>query len=335
MAVPALLAPIIAGASSILGGIFGKSAQEKANEANLQAARETNTYNYIIADRANQTQERLNQRNIDLQKEFAQMGLRWKVADAQAAGIHPLAAMGAQTIGFSPVEVGQNVPTFQQPPPAIPEDGAAIGLANAGQDVARALDAARTNEMRNLAAGQTMTALAIQRAGLENQLLASKIAVVKQGGGLPPAQAFDQRYLVTGQGQTQLPTVEDVPLQRNSSAPGRPFEEGGAVTELGWLRAPNDRYGSRYSPVRSADAAQRMEDDPYAGLSFAIRNQLLPALGLNINPPPNQLLRPGHVWAFDPLQGVYHQRPMYNANEGPFGTYIPGSQLKGDRLRRR
>lgn len=43
-----------------------------------------------------------NDANYNAQKEFAQMGIRWKVADAKAAGIHPLYALGANTVSFSP-----------------------------------------------------------------------------------------------------------------------------------------------------------------------------------------------------------------------------------------
>lgn len=35
--------------------------------------------------------------DADLQREFAQHGVSWRVADAKRAGIHPLAALGAQT----------------------------------------------------------------------------------------------------------------------------------------------------------------------------------------------------------------------------------------------
>lgn len=33
--------------------------------------------------------------NIKLQKQFAQTGIQWKVADAKKAGIHPVYALGA------------------------------------------------------------------------------------------------------------------------------------------------------------------------------------------------------------------------------------------------
>lgn len=73
--------------------------------------------------------------NRDAQKEFAQHGIRWKVADAKAAGIHPLYALGAQTHSFTPVGAGDYV--------------GALGAA--GQDIGRAIDATRTERERKQA----------------------------------------------------------------------------------------------------------------------------------------------------------------------------------------
>lgn len=42
-------------------------------------------------------------RDRQAQYDFAQNSIQWRVADAEAAGIHPLFALGAQTQGFSPV----------------------------------------------------------------------------------------------------------------------------------------------------------------------------------------------------------------------------------------
>lgn len=39
------------------------------------------------------------------QKEFAQNGIQWKVQDAQKAGLHPLAALGASSASYTPVAV--------------------------------------------------------------------------------------------------------------------------------------------------------------------------------------------------------------------------------------
>lgn len=46
---------------------------------------------------ANKAIKDTNAQNYAMNKEFAQHGIRWKVADAKAAGIHPLAALGTQT----------------------------------------------------------------------------------------------------------------------------------------------------------------------------------------------------------------------------------------------
>lgn len=52
------------------------------------------------------TQSQVNKENIEMQKEFAQNGIQWKVQDAQKAGIHPAVALGAQTYQATPSSVG-------------------------------------------------------------------------------------------------------------------------------------------------------------------------------------------------------------------------------------
>lgn len=71
-------------------------------------------------------------REYERQKEFAQNGIRWKVADAKAAGIHPLYAIGANTSTYSPQA-------------AVGTD---FGLAKAGQDIGRAIEAGQTRQER-------------------------------------------------------------------------------------------------------------------------------------------------------------------------------------------
>lgn len=50
-----------------------------------------------LSDRKNQ---QISNQNIQYQKEFAKNSIQWRTDDAQAAGIHPLYAMGAQTSSF-------------------------------------------------------------------------------------------------------------------------------------------------------------------------------------------------------------------------------------------
>lgn len=114
-----------------------------------------------------------NDKNYKAQKEFAQQGLRWKVEDAKKAGIHPVYAVGAPTQSFSPSFVGDT----------------AMGqsMASAGQDIGRAVATTATGPERQYQA--QMAALALDRAGLENELLRTQIRrqVVETGPSFPVA----------------------------------------------------------------------------------------------------------------------------------------------------
>lgn len=79
-----------------------------------------------------ESSKQASQREYERQKEFAQNGLRWKVADAKAAGIHPIFAVGA------------NTPTYS-PQAAIGND---YGLSQVGQNIGRAIEAGQTRAER-------------------------------------------------------------------------------------------------------------------------------------------------------------------------------------------
>lgn len=51
-------------------------------------------------------QNKLAKRQEDLQREFAQNSIQWRVNDAKKAGIHPIAALGSQGISYNPSYVG-------------------------------------------------------------------------------------------------------------------------------------------------------------------------------------------------------------------------------------
>lgn len=179
----AWVGPAIGAAANVIGGLFGRDAQKDANAANAAAAAQ----------------------NIKMQKEFAQKGIRWRVEDAREAGIHPLYALGAQTASFSPVNVG-----------AVAETGLASGIANAGQDISRAVNATRTQPERDAAVSKTIQDLQLTKAGLENELLASQIAKLKSSinppmptiGGenvsLPEGKLDDRTPLVAGHKKLNL-----------------------------------------------------------------------------------------------------------------------------------
>lgn len=145
------LAPV----ASLVGGLFGNHQKQQGQE-----------------------------REIELQKEFAQNGLRWKVEDAKRAGIHPLAALGATGASYSPVGLGDN-------------DFAAVGSA-VGQDFSRAIDATRTAPERTGAVAAKMEALGLERATLENDLLRAQILDITRPR-TPPFPMAGTDYVVAGQ----------------------------------------------------------------------------------------------------------------------------------------
>lgn len=97
-------------------------------------------------------------KNAALQREFAQTGIQWKVADARKAGLHPLYALGASTATATPVYSGGDL---------------GQRLADAGQDITNAALANQTTQEK---ADLGAFALARERAQLQNDLLRSQIA---------------------------------------------------------------------------------------------------------------------------------------------------------------
>jgi len=252
-----MLGEVISAGANLLGGILGSRSADKNAK-----------------------------RNIQLQKDFAQQGIRWKVADAKAAGIHPLAALGAQTMSFSPVTAGS--------------DMLATGISGAGQDISRAVNATRSNSERLDAYTKTVQDLNLRRMGLENELLASQIAKNNQAGTPPPLPTAGDRYMVDGQANSGLVKVK--PLSLDSSNPGQPSLEAGAVSDMGVSRTTDG-----WAPVMSQDFKQRAEEDLGAMISWNIRNRLMPSLGFNYNPPKSIKLDDGEIWYFNPVKQQYQK----------------------------
>lgn len=266
------LGSIISAGASLLGGLFGQNKQEK------------------MADK-----------NIQLQKDFAQQGIRWKVDDAKAAGIHPLYALGANTTSFSPVSIGNDL---------------ANGIAASGQDIARAVDATRTNGERTSAVAKTMQDLSLQRMGLENELLSAQIAKVRQAGQPPARPAADDTtnaYLIPGQGQT-AGLVQDQPLKRVGVSMDAPHAEPGAVAETGYLRTPTG-----LAPVYSNDAKERLEDDAIGSFIWNLRNRIAPTLGVNQHPPTAKLPDGYDYWKWNPLK--FEWQPAKKEKDYGSGAY--------------
>lgn len=134
----------LSGLGGLIGGIFGSNNQKK-----------------------------IAQQQMALQREFAQNSVQWRVKDAQAANIHPLAALGMQPMSYTPVTVGDQ------------------NWADIGQNLGRSIAATQTVPQKVDDFTQTSQKLSLERQGLENaqltnDVLASSIRL-NNIAGTPPA----------------------------------------------------------------------------------------------------------------------------------------------------
>lgn len=259
---------IISAGANIIGGLLGKSSADSARDAQAQHIKQ----------------------QIDAQKEFAQAGIRWKVADAKAAGIHPIYALGASTPSFSPVSANFAADT------SLPN-----AMAAAGQDIGRAVNATRTQTERVDAFSKAARALQLENMSLQNDVLRTEIA--SKTGRLvqsanPPMPGSS--YLVPG--QTQSGVIKEKPMERIAPDASRPSQEPGAKTDTGHLRTSGGLF-----PVPSTDAKEAIEDNWYQETAHFIRNNLLPMISPKFNEPPHKPDK-GKAWVYDPVYG-YKQVP--------------------------
>ena len=185
-----------------------------------------------------------NQDNYARQKEFAKNGIRWKVADAQAAGIHPALALGGSTTSFSPSFVG--------------DSSLGNGLADTGQDISRAISATRTQEerlaMREQAEYQKQANLLdLENRRLSNDLLAAQIRrenSAQLGPGMPSNLTSGPVYVeqpgkvavgnpVPGSGRYKVVPAEIVsPSKAVPSREAGPARPGFVPTRIGGRNGP-------------------------------------------------------------------------------------------------
>lgn len=260
-----MIAEAIAAGSNLISGFLNRS--HASSEAKKQAA---------------------------LQREFAQNGITWKVEDAKRAGIHPLAALGAQTISYAPQAVNGN---------------AFDDIAAAGQNIARGIDATRSNEERGNALAKTMQDLQVQSLSLDNDIkraeLASKMATLRQAGNPPSMPMPDQKYFMDGQGNA--PTVDGPKIKletrRDVSDPRVPHTVPGAGPEVMFIRTPTGGY----APVMPPELAESFESDMIGGWQWYLRNKLAPdAAGMSKPEFPRN--GPMEEWVYNPVVGEWQKR---------------------------
>jgi hypothetical protein len=282
---------IVGGIGSVVGGVLGLQSQ-KQSAANA---------------------EKLNQLNYEHQKEFAQNGIRWKVADAKAAGLHPLAALGASTAQYTPATAIGDSPDWSF-------------LADAGQSIGRAVDAKRTQQERVEQQQKQDAAFALKAENqkAENDLIRAQTASIQQDMVLRQAKASEQAVrtqqqvpampslgrdgsVIAGQGDATSPAgIEAKPAEIVVNDPQTRTAEAGSHPDKRWLRTSTGGY----QPVRSEAAQNALEDDIVGSFRYDMRNGLANMANSQDNAPPRAFLPDGgrgnYFWFWDGVLGEWY-----------------------------
>lgn len=194
----------------------------------------------LFTARENRKQQ---ERNADLQREFAQHGIRWRAEDARAAGLHPLYALGASTPSFSPT---------------VTTDPIGPALQQMGQSVANAVTRQETSQQRYLGYLATLQAeanLKLTHAEIANKLSerALKTQAAAAAAPFPPSIQHDP---VLGSFEVKPPQITG----RNEADPSLTAGPG----QPGWeLR---ETAPGSFLTVFPQESVSEMFENPVTGL---------------------------------------------------------------------
>lgn len=257
-----MLGAIISAASSL----FGAGKQQKTLEENAR-------------------------RQEELQREFAQKGIQWKAADAEAAGISKLYALGANTHSYSPVSVGSG----------------GNGIAEAGQSIGRAIDATASPTGRVGHLQQELAQTQLEGAKLDNEIkranFLSTMAQRNQPGN-PPAymNPNDTTHLLPGQGNSEaIALTPKLELERKLqlSRANQPHASAGVNPEVDYYRTSQG-----YAPMIPQQLGEALESQPLGAAQWMMRNQIMPAWS-DVRKSLPYMAPEGRHWVFNPVLGEY------------------------------
>lgn len=253
MGLGSIVGDIAGAAGSVVGGLLGNAASAQASQQNYEA-----------------------------QKEFAQNGIRWRVADAKAAGLHPLAALGAQTASYTPSAFVGDTSWMGDAAQALGQ-----GIGRAAEAKMTAKERARERDVADQSVALSLDTKRLQNAYLETQIQAQRQDMALQlarsaAMAVRTQQAVPGMPSIGGDGTVIAGQAQAYPTSRTAIEVSKvpTSMRGDPSTQAG--RPPDARLYSTtsgYSVLPNAETGDVMEAVPGAGFQWFYRNNILPYLG--------------------------------------------------------
>lgn len=245
--------------------------------------------NILQARSSNKQQAAQYGQQASWQEKLAREGIQMRVADAKKAGIHPLAAIGAQGAYSSPVSVGGKQ---------------LADMSTFGQDLTRAGLAQGTSAERK------MTDIQLDSANLDNEMKRLELA--------------SMRRRLAGQMGPPMPDMVNVqPAKTTSHDRKSRSMEASSIPTVGW---GHNADGS-ITPIPSELGKERQEDDFILQSQWKLENYLGPNFNPQKYKPPRKHWPKGAKdMEWKPFK--FKWVPVYKGKARSFGTQIKDKARK-------
>lgn len=249
-------------------------------------------------------QRYVNDRNVELQREFAQNGIRWKVEDAKRAGLHPVAALGGGGASFSPISVGSTAPAD-----APRNTGVGDALMDMGQNISRATRATSTQSERQ---ALQMNELQLENQTLQNTLLKHQIVKLTQPSQIGPPMP-EEKKIHSDIGYTTTKTGGLAPVPSEAFADRA---EDQWLPQMAWAarnllvpvtpdRDPGDGKAWNWNPLRFEFEAKPVpKDQPWDISTYELARR--------------------YFSGSPSYQGPLNRRSKYGISQAPYGPWPKG-----------
>lgn len=257
------------------------------------------------------------------QREFAQMGIQWKMNDARAAGLHPVAALGGSGASSTPIVVGGGaVPEVRSggvggAPGPTGSSHMANALGGMGQNIARALVAAETAEERE------RRELELEHMRLRNRLVDAQITETYASiMGQPQNPPMASTSSGVGKPVSSIGAIQVNPSQVTSHAPGLAHQEAGATP----FTKRFNMGGGASIVMPSQAAAESLEAlGPLAGPTALTLSGLRHWFHGPDDAPSSATLPPGWKWEWSPFRQSFQPvAPARSPDLSGFGKWRGG-----------